>query len=89
MSSPLLIGCDLTTISEKSLRLLKNEELIALNQDVLGLQAYVVKQMDGVYILTKDLEEVNGNTCAVAVYNSTDEDGTILWILPISICGAT
>lgn len=33
MSSPLLIGCDLTTISEKSLRLLKNEELIALNQD--------------------------------------------------------
>ena len=77
MSSPLLIGCDLTTISEKSLRLLKNEELIALNQDVLGLQAYVVKQMDGVYILTKDLEEVNGNTCAVAVYNSTDEERTI------------
>lgn len=76
MSSPLLIGCDLTTISEKSLRLLKNEELIALNQDVLGLQAYVVKQMDGVYILT-DLEEVNGNTCAVAVYNSTDEERTI------------
>ena len=77
MSSPLLIGCDLTTISEKALRLLKNEELIALNQDVLGLQAYVVKQMDGVYILTKDLEEVNGNTCAVAVYNSTDEERTI------------
>ena len=62
---------------EDALRLLKNEELIALNQDVLGLQAYVVKQMDGVYILTKDLEEVNGNTCAVAVYNSTDEERTI------------
>ncbi len=27
--------------------------------------------------LTKDLEEVNGNTCAVAVYNSTDEERTI------------
>lgn len=43
MSSPLLIGCDLTTIPETSLKLLKNKELIALNQDPLGLQAYVVQ----------------------------------------------
>ncbi len=39
MSSPLLIGCDLTTIPKSSLELLKNRELIALNQDPLGLQA--------------------------------------------------
>ena len=43
MSSPLLIGCDLTTIPDKSLELLKNKELIAINQDSLGLQAYVVQ----------------------------------------------
>lgn len=43
MSSPLLIGCDLIIISEESLRLLENEELITLDQDILGLQVYVVK----------------------------------------------
>lgn len=42
LSSPLLIGCDLTAIPETSLRLLKNTELIALNQDPLGIQAHVV-----------------------------------------------
>ena len=31
MSSPLLIGCDLTTLSSSSLKLLKNTELIAIN----------------------------------------------------------
>ena len=39
MSSPLLIGCDLTAIPASSLQLLKNKELIALNQDPLELQA--------------------------------------------------
>jgi hypothetical protein len=54
MSSPLLIGCDLTTISEASLRLLKNKELIALNQDRLGLQAYVALRQGEGYVLVKD-----------------------------------
>lgn len=43
MSSPLLIGCDLNKIPAATLELLKNPELIALNQDPLGLQAYVVQ----------------------------------------------
>jgi hypothetical protein len=38
MSSPLLIGCDLEKMPDSSLELLKNKELIALNQDPLGLQ---------------------------------------------------
>lgn len=37
-----MIGCNLTTILESTLSLLKNDELIALNQDCLGRQAYVV-----------------------------------------------
>lgn len=35
MSSPLLIGCDLTSINAETLALLKNRELVALNQDPL------------------------------------------------------
>ncbi len=71
-SSPLLIGCDMTTIPAKSLALLKNKELIAINQDPLALQAYVVKEENGVYLYVKDILTLNGTTRAVAVYNPTD-----------------
>ena len=73
-SSPLLIGCDMTTIPTKSLELLKNKELIAINQDALALQAYVVKQENGVYLYVKDIQTLNGTTRAVAIYNPTDNE---------------
>lgn len=73
-SSPLLIGCDMTTIPAKSLALLKNEELIAINQDPLALQAYVVKVKNGVYLYVKDIQILNGTTRAVAIYNPTDNE---------------
>ena len=62
MSSPLLIGCDMTTIDETTLALLKNEELIALNQDPLALQAYPVQESNDCYVLVKDIKERHGNT---------------------------
>lgn len=72
MSSPLLIGCDLTAIPDTSLRLLKNKELIALNQDPLGLQAYVVQHEGEGYVLVKDIEQLRGNVRAAALYNPSD-----------------
>lgn len=72
MSSPLLIGCDMTSIPAASLALLKNEELIALNQDKLGLQAYVAQHHRGGYVLVKDIEQKRGLVRAVALYNPTD-----------------
>ena len=55
MSSPLLIGCDLNDIKGDALSLMQNKELIAVNQDVLGLQAYVVKRENGGYVLVKGI----------------------------------
>lgn len=72
MSSPLLIGCDLTSIRPESLKLLTNPELIALNQDTLALQAYVATATDGCYLLVKDLVRREGPVRGVAVYNPTD-----------------
>ena len=74
MSSPLLISCDMTKLKPETLELLKNQELIALNQDPLGLQAYVAKhdQTNGTYVLAKDILQTNGLTRAVALYNPTD-----------------
>lgn len=73
MSSPLLIGCDMTSLKTDALNLLKNPDLIALNQDSLCIQAYVVQHKNDTYVLTKDLYELNGLTRAVALYNPTDK----------------
>jgi len=77
MSSPLLIGCDMTRINATALALLKNKELIALNQDSLHLQAYVCQREKGCYVLVKDVEQLFGTKRAFAVYNPTDEQQTI------------
>lgn len=77
MSSPLLIGCDLNDIKGNALELMQNEELIALNQNTLGLQAYVVEKESDCYILVKDVEERYGNKRAVAVYNPTNSSKTV------------
>ena len=72
MSSPLLIGCDMNDIKGNALELMQNKELIALNQNKLGLQAYVVKSENGGYVLVKDVEEKYGTKRAVAFYNPTN-----------------
>lgn len=74
MASPLLIGCDMSMIAPKTLELLKNPELIAINQDSLALQAYVVQHQGGTYVLTKDINQLYGCERAVALYNPTDND---------------
>ena len=77
MNSPLLIGCDLTTIKSTSLALLKNEELIALNQDPLCQQAYIVGKSNNCYILVRDIETLNGTKRAFAIYNPNDAAKTV------------
>lgn len=77
MASPLLIGCEMSNIGATPLALLKNKELIALNQDPLGLQAYVADYQNGCYVMVKDLETLNGTVRAFAVYNPTDERKTV------------
>ena len=77
MSSPLLIGCDMANINSTALALLRNRELIALNQDPLHLQAYVCQRENGCYVLVKDIQELLGCKRAFAVYNPTDEQQTV------------
>jgi alpha-galactosidase len=45
--SPLLIGCDLSKMSDDTLRILTNEEVIAVSQDRLGKQAKRLRQESG------------------------------------------
>jgi alpha-galactosidase len=41
--APLIIGCDINTISADSLTILKNKNMIAINQDSKGKQAVCVE----------------------------------------------
>ena len=72
MSSPLLLGCDIEYIPEETMKIITNPELIAINQDRLGLQAHVVQHVGETYVFAKDLLEKWGNTRAVALYNPAD-----------------
>lgn len=82
-SSPLLIGCDMRNIRPGSLELLKNPDLIAMNQDPLGLGAHVNqhKGYDDVYVVAKDMETIMGPKRAVLVINLTDSTRT----MPVNI----
>ena len=60
MNSPLLIGCDLRNVRPESLKLMKNSDLIGINQDRTFQQAYLVKRVNNCYVLTRDVEKLNG-----------------------------
>ena len=72
MNSPLLIGCNMNNLSTTNLNLLKNKDLIALNQDTLYQQAYLAAKVNDCYIMVKDIEKHYGNKRAFAIYNPND-----------------
>ncbi|WP_433239114.1 NPCBM/NEW2 domain-containing protein [Streptosporangium sp. CA-135522] len=74
MAAPLLIGTDLRTASQATFDILKNTDVIAVNQDPLGRQATVVKSDNGLTVLAKTLS--NGDR-AVALVNETSSAKTI------------
>ena len=42
LSSPLLFGCDMTKLDDFTLGLVTNDEVIGVNQDILGRQAKLI-----------------------------------------------
>ena len=66
LGSPLLIGCDLTTLDAFTRNLLANDEVIAVSQDRLGKTARRIRHTDAESVWTRPL--VN-NFTAVALVN--------------------
>lgn len=56
-STPLLLGCDLEKLDDFTLNLLTNDEVIAVNQDALGIQATCVQTIGDLRIYVKELED--------------------------------
>lgn len=76
-SSPLLIGCDMSKLRPSSLALLKNKDLIAMNQDALGIGAPVVQREGDVYVIAKDMEQLHGSKRAVVIMNLSDAEQSV------------
>lgn len=68
MNAPLLIGSDLRDVGQPTYDILTNRDVIALNQDTLGVQATEIDNTGGRHVLTKPLD--NGDV-AVALFNET------------------
>ena len=76
LSSPILIGCDVRTIPETTKALVTNPYLLMMNQNDLGLQAYVAKRDQEAYVLVKDADYLMNKARFVALYNSGDKPYT-------------
>jgi len=74
MSSPLLIGCDLRSIPESTIEIITNPEVIAVNQNILGLQAELIYRTDNQFVLAKQIEIDQGKIRAVALFNGETTD---------------
>ncbi|MDP9794134.1 alpha-galactosidase [Catenuloplanes nepalensis] len=74
MAAPLIIGTDLRGASAETMDILTNSEIIAVDQDPLGVQATVVSDSGGLMVLDKPLAD---GQRAIALYNSTDTVATV------------
>lgn len=79
-SAPLVLGCDLTTISDETIELVTNEELIAINQDPACLSASFVGTIGtDVEVWVKDLGSANSDTKALMLVNRSDATQTVTY----------
>ncbi len=64
LASPLILGNDLRTISQETLKIIKNKDIIAVNQDSLGIQGFKYKTVqDSVEIWVRPLKKSEWAIC--------------------------
>lgn len=80
LASPLIAGNDLNNMRKETLAILKNNEMIAVNQDPLGKQAFCFRDNGDYEIWIKKLA---GDEKAVCLLNRSDETKTVEVNLPV------
>jgi hypothetical protein len=78
LSAPLLIGCDISKMDDFTLNLLTNDEVLAVDQDVLGKQAQQKIKKPNYQVWMKQLED---GSYAVGIFNlaKTYQTITVNW----------
>ncbi|MFJ4201006.1 NPCBM/NEW2 domain-containing protein [Streptomyces sviceus] len=68
MAAPLLIGSDLRSASPATFEILSNKEVIAVDQDPLGMQGTVVSSGGGRWVVAKEMKD---GSRTVALFNES------------------
>lgn len=76
LAAPLILGADITKMPEEILGIVSNREVIAINQDSLGKQAFRYITTDGIDIWVKPL---SGKRYAIAVLNKNKSSSEFLY----------
>jgi len=74
LSAPLLIGCDMTQMDDFTLSLLTNDEVLAVDQDVLGKSALRISKDNNLEVWAKPLSD---GAWAVGLFNRGEETATV------------
>ena len=74
MAAPLMAGNDLRKMSEQTTAILTNKEMIAIDQDALGVQCFKYYSFDGIEIFVKPLAN---NELAVCFLNRSKRAQTV------------
>jgi alpha-galactosidase len=69
VASPLIAGNDFRKMSKETLSILTNKDIIAVNQDKLGIQGFRYSSEDGIETWVKPLSDGN---CAVTFLNRNE-----------------
>lgn len=80
LAAPLMAGNDLRDMSQETLAILTNHEMIAVDQDMLGKQAFCFRDNGDYEIWIKKLA---GDEKAVCLLNRSDETKTVEVNLPV------
>jgi regulation of enolase protein 1 (concanavalin A-like superfamily) len=73
-AAPLLAGTDVVNMAPQDLKIYENPDVIAVDQDPLGVQATVVSNANGKWVLSKPLAD---GSHAVVLFNATGTAQTI------------
>lgn len=82
MNSPLMIGCDIRNMTDKTHEILTNRDVIALNQDVEGRGAYCIRQWnnpENVMAWVKPLANGDYGICMVNFSDKPSEMSLQFW----------
>jgi alpha-galactosidase len=71
MDSPLMIGCDIRNMTPVTKEILTNSEIIAVNQDIEGRQAYTVSHWNNPSV-SSYIKPLSDGTYAIGFFNLSD-----------------
>jgi alpha-galactosidase len=76
LNSPLILGNDLRNMNRETLQILKNKEIIALNQDTLGIQGFKYTVIGNVEIWVKPLAN---NEWGICFFNHSEDTANLVF----------